>query len=56
MAQPSIKKNYIYNTLYEILAIIAPLITAPYVSRIFQAGWRWYFQPYREYGSLFCTV
>lgn len=37
MAQPSIKKNYIYNTLYEILAIIAPLITAPYVSRIFQA-------------------
>ena len=37
MAQPSIKKNYIYNTLYEILAIIAPLITAPYVSRIFEA-------------------
>ncbi len=24
MSQPSIKKNYIYNTLYEILAIIAP--------------------------------
>ena len=37
MAQPSVKKNYIYNTLYEILAIIAPLITAPYVSRIFGA-------------------
>ena len=37
MAQPSIKKNYIYNTLYEILAIITPLITAPYVSRLFQA-------------------
>lgn len=37
MAQPSIKKNYIYNTLYEILAIISPLITAPYVSRIFGA-------------------
>ncbi len=37
MAQPSIKKNYIYNTLYEILAIISPLITAPYVSRIFEA-------------------
>lgn len=37
MAQPSIKKNYIYNTLYEILAIVAPLITAPYVSRIFGA-------------------
>lgn len=37
MSQPSIKKNYIYNTLYEILAIISPLITAPYVSRIFHA-------------------
>ena len=37
MSQPSIKKNYIYNTLYEILAIIAPLITAPYVSRVFGA-------------------
>ena len=37
MAQPSIKKNYIYNTLYEILVVISPLITAPYVSRIFQA-------------------
>lgn len=37
MANPSIKKNYIYNTLYEILAIISPLITAPYVSRIFGA-------------------
>lgn len=37
MAKPSIKKNYIYNTLYEMLAIITPLITAPYVSRIFQA-------------------
>lgn len=34
--QQSIKKNYIYNTLYEILAILSPLITAPYVSRIFE--------------------
>lgn len=37
MAQPSIRKNYIYNTLYEILAIISPLITAPYISRIFES-------------------
>lgn len=29
-----IAKNYIYNTLYQILAIIAPLITAPYISRV----------------------
>lgn len=31
----SIKKNYIYNTLYQILTLITPLITAPYVSRVF---------------------
>lgn len=30
----SIKKNYIYNLVYQILSIIVPLITAPYVSRV----------------------
>lgn len=29
----SIKKNFIYNSLYQILLIIIPLITAPYLSR-----------------------
>lgn len=37
MSKPSIKKNFIYNTLYEILTILSPLITSPYVSRIFGA-------------------
>lgn len=32
--QESIKKNYVYNTLYRILTIITPLITAPYISRV----------------------
>ena len=27
-------KNYIFNTLYQILLLIAPLITTPYVSRV----------------------
>lgn len=27
-------KNYIYNTLYQILVLIAPLITIPYISRV----------------------
>lgn len=31
----SIKENYIYNLLYQILTLIVPLITAPYTSRIF---------------------
>lgn len=26
-------KNYIYNSLYQILAIIIPVITIPYVAR-----------------------
>ena len=29
--------NYLYNTLYEVLRLIAPLITTPYVSRILGA-------------------
>lgn len=30
----SIKKNYLYNTFYQILTMITPLITAPYISRV----------------------
>lgn len=35
--KPSIKRNFIYKLLYEILAIATPLITAPYVSRVLGA-------------------
>ena len=37
MKQPSLKKNYIYKLFYEVLTIITPLITAPYVSRVLKA-------------------
>lgn len=37
LKKPSIKINLIYSTLYQILIIIVPLITAPYTSRIFGA-------------------
>lgn len=30
----SIKKNFIYNSLYQILLIILPLVTTPYISRV----------------------
>ena len=33
MKQRSIKINYIFNTVYQIIAIIVPLITAPYLAR-----------------------
>ena len=34
----SIKKNYFYNVSYQIFALIVPLITTPYVSRVLGAG------------------
>lgn len=37
MSQKSIKKNYIYNLSYEILLLITPLITTPYLSRVLGA-------------------
>ena len=33
----SIRKNYIYNLLYQILVIIIPIITIPYISRVLGA-------------------
>lgn len=34
MAKKSIKKNYIYNLIYQICLIIVPLIVTPYISRV----------------------
>lgn len=34
---PDVKKNYIYRLAYEILLLITPFITAPYVSRVLGA-------------------
>ena len=33
----SITKNYVYNLIYQILLIIIPIITIPYISRILGA-------------------
>lgn len=37
MAKKSVKKNYIYNVMYQILAILVPIITTPYLSRVLGA-------------------
>lgn len=37
MKKKSLKKNYIYNLLYQIVAILLPIITTPYLSRILGA-------------------
>ncbi|MBQ9419405.1 MAG: flippase [Synergistaceae bacterium] len=34
MAAKSIKRNYIYNLAYQVLLLITPFITTPYVSRV----------------------
>ncbi|WP_033152038.1 flippase [Pseudobutyrivibrio ruminis] len=34
MAKKSIKKNYIYNVIYQTLMVFVPLITTPYISRV----------------------
>lgn len=38
MKEDSIKKNYIYNLLFQILNLILPLITTPYISRVLGAS------------------
>lgn len=59
MQNKSIKKNYIYNVLYQIIVIITPLITAPYISRIFDAdgvGTISYIRSVEAYFSLFAAL
>ena len=36
--EPSIKKNYLFNSSYQLFALIVPLITTPYVSRVLGAN------------------
>ncbi len=36
MVQRSIKKNYVFNVFYQILTLITPLVTAPYLSRVLE--------------------
>ncbi len=37
MAKKSIAKNYIFNLIYQMLTIVLPLITTPYLSRVLGA-------------------
>ena len=59
MAQKSIKRNYIYNLTYQILILITPLITTPYLSRVFGAdgiGTCSYIESISSYFVLFATL
>ena len=35
MANKSIKKNFIYNLIYQVTMLVSPLVVTPYISRIF---------------------
>ena len=37
MKEKSVKKNYFYNLIYQLLTLILPLITTPYISRVLGA-------------------
>lgn len=58
-SKPSIKKNIFISTFYQVLLLIIPLITAPYVSRVLGPdgiGIYSYTQAYAMYASLFCAL
>ncbi|MBR5646569.1 MAG: flippase [Treponema sp.] len=56
---PSVKKNFVLSTLYEILCIITPFITAPYVSRVLgaeQIGVNSFVHSIQAYFCMFATL
>lgn len=59
MRQESVKKNFVYNMVYQILVLILPLITAPYLSRIIGSdgiGVYSYTQAFAHYFVLFAML
>ncbi len=59
MAKRNIKKNYILNLCYQLLILITPLITTPYISRVLGAdgiGKVSYAESIVSYFTLFATL
>ena len=57
--QPSIKKNFIYSSAYQMLIVLAPFITAPYISRVLGAdgiGIQSYTQSIQQYFLIFAAL
>ena len=55
----NLKKNLVYNAVYQILLIVLPLITAPYVTRVFgedKLGIYSYTQAFAQYFLLFSML
>lgn len=59
MAEKSLKKNYLYNLIYQILSLLTPLITTPYLSRVLGAngiGTVSYIESIVSYFALFAVL
>ena len=59
MKEKSIKKNIILSTLYQVLVLIMPFITAPYISRVIGVegiGIYSYTLSIQTYFSIFATL
>lgn len=59
MSQPSLKKNYILKMMYDLLSMVIPLITAPYISRVLGAngvGIYSYTHSYMTYFTMFAAL
>lgn len=59
MAENKLKRNFIYNVGYQLLTVITPLITSPYVSRVLGAsslGIHNYFYSVAEFFVMFAIL
>lgn len=59
MRTPSIQKNFILSTIYQVFLIIVPLVTAPYISRVLgveNIGTYSYMQSILSYFTLFAAL
>ncbi len=59
MQRKNVKLNYIYNVSYQILLLAAPLLTAPYLSRVLEpdgVGTASYVESIVAYFTLFATM
>ncbi len=59
MKKSTIKKNYLYNLMYQMLVLLTPFITTPYLSRILEpdgVGIASYISSIESYFCLFATL
>ena len=59
MKQQSIRKNFVYSTFYQVLTLITPFITAPYLARVLgpeMQGIQSFVESNITYFALFATM